>query len=173
LPAQTVGLIRAIDGDTAEFGTQTIPSQKVRFLFVNTEESYGPETTAFGTASSAVIHNYLGDAGTIVLRVREDRGHPGQPSLDPYDRWLSLVFVDGDLFQTRIVREGLSAYYTQFGCAPEPVHSALLYAEAEARANKRGIWRDGHPTDYRRVFERWIGSSTCRPNPFQNERYCR
>ena len=94
------------------------------------------------------------------------------PDLDPFDRWLGLVFVDGELFETRLVREGLSAYFTEFGCAPEPLHTALLLAEAEARANRRGIWAPGHPTDYAAVFSRWFGSSRCRPNPFRNQPYC-
>jgi endonuclease YncB( thermonuclease family) len=74
------------------------------------------------------------------------------------------VFVDGELLQTRIVREGYSAYHTLFGCARSPVHEALLYAEAEAWTARRGIWAPGHPTDYRPVLEDWVGRRTCRPN---------
>ena len=29
------------------------------------------------------------------------------------------MFTDGELLQARMTREGLSAYYTEFGCAPD------------------------------------------------------
>jgi hypothetical protein len=74
--------------------------------------------------------------------------------------------------QERIVREGWSPYYTQFGCAEAPMHNALLWAEAEAKANLRGVWEPNHPTNYMQVMQRWIGNSTCRPNPYLRP-YCR
>src|SRR5688572_18814985 len=137
MPAE---LIDPVDGDTARVWTMT-GEHTLRFLQVNTEESGGPEMTAFGSYTSFVVETWLRAARRIDIAPQNDRG---SPDLDPYDRWLTLVFLDGELLQTRIVREGLSAYYTEFGCANEPVHSALLNAEAEARANQRGIWRPDH-----------------------------
>jgi endonuclease YncB( thermonuclease family) len=171
LTPETVTLARGVDGDTAHFIFPSSGEQIARFLFVNTEESYGDMATAFGQMSKEMIIGYLEAATEIVVAVREDR-IAGMPDLDPYDRWLSLIFVDGELFETRIVREGWSAYYTQFGCAPGMVHQALLYAEAEANAAQLGIWEPGHPTDYDAVLTGWIGNQTCRPNPYR-EPYCR
>ena len=54
---------------------------------------------------------------------------------------------------------------------PAPLHNALLYGEAEARANRRGIWAAGHPTDYSRVIPTFIQRG-CRPNPYTAP-YCR
>lgn len=170
LASAAVELVRVVDGDTAHFlfdGREEI----VRFLYVNTEESHGSETTAFGTATEARVRDEIEAATEIVVAVREEWDAPGEPDLDPYDRWLSLVFVDGTLFQTHLVQEGLSAYYTRFGCAPDPVHTSMVFAEAEARAARRGIWAAGHPTDYEDVLESWIGDSDCRPNPYR-EPYC-
>lgn len=161
----------SVDGDTAHFDFPGQPDKIVRFLFVNTEESSGAETTQFGIQTKDVVRGYLQAAKDIQIAVQEDRPGTGLPNTDPYGRWLSLVYVDGDLFQTRLVREGLSAYYVLFGCAPAPVHEALLYAEAEANANDRGIWKAGHPTDYAQVLGYWIGNKTCRPNPFKGK-YC-
>jgi micrococcal nuclease len=171
LRPEVVRFARGVDGDTAHF---TFPSgeQIVRFLYVNTEESHGDRTTDFGIATASIVEGYLNNAHEIVVAVREDTQTRGQPDLDPYGRWLGLVFVDGTLFETRLVREGLSAYYTQFDCAPPPIHNALVYAEAEAWANLRGIWAPGHPTDYRAVFADWIGTRRCRPNPYEGP-YCR
>lgn len=170
LAPKTVTLKYSVDGDTAHFIFPDSGEQILRFLWVNTEESHD-NSTAFGIETAAIAKRYLTAAKEIVVAVEEDKKKPGSPHVDPYNRWLGLVFVDGDLFQKRLVREGLSAYYTQFGCAPNPVHNALLWSEAEARANERGIWQPGHPTDYSIVLKQWIGSSTCRPNPYKAS-YC-
>ena len=152
-------------------GTSECPlgvTLNLSFLFVNTEESYGARTTDFGVGTSPIISQYLRDATELVVVPQESRARPGFPDLDVYNRMLGLVFVDGELLQTRIVSEGWSAYYTAFGCAPEPIHSALLYAETLARRNAAGIWAVGHPTGYEEVLGEWIGGSSCRPNPYQS-----
>jgi micrococcal nuclease len=169
LPAVNVDFVRTVDGDTAHFmvnGTETV----VRFIYLNAEETHGAETTAFGLATVPIVDRMLRSSR---LQISPQRATNGQPMTDTFGRTLALVFTNGELVQTRIVREGLSAYYTQVGCAPAPVHLSLLYAEAEARANRRGIWAPGHPTNYADVFMRWFGRSTCRPNPFTGQPYCR
>lgn len=178
LATSSVRYIRAVDGDTAHFSFPIIGETTVRFLWVNTEESHAQdpsENTAFGVETAATVARYFMGEHTFAVARQANSTMPMNPNLDPYGRTLGLVFMDGELFQQRLVREGLSAYYTDFGCAPEPIHSALLYAEAEARANRRGIWATGHPTNYAEVFSRWIGtgSRACRPNPFRNQPYCR
>lgn len=169
LPAVSVDFVRTVDGDTAHFmvnGTETV----VRFIYINAEETHGAETTAFGLATVPIVDRMLRSS---TLKIAPQRASNGQPMTDTFGRTLALVFANDELVQTRIVREGLSAYYTQFGCAPSPVHLSLLYAEAEARANQRGIWEPGHPTNYATVLAQWIGRSTCRPNPFMGQPYCR
>ena len=177
LAPSNVRFIRDIDGDTAIFSFAVQGETTVRFEWVNTEESHAPnpaDNTAFGIATSAIVVRYLSTGGAFVVVRHASPTAPTMPNLDTFGRTLGLVFIDGELFQERLVREGLSAYYTDFGCAPEPIHSALLLAEAEARANHRGIWAPGHPTDYAEVFSRWItgGTRACRPNPFRNQLYC-
>jgi micrococcal nuclease len=174
LATRTVTLQGTIDGDTAHFSWPVTGRITMRFLWVNTEESMGADTTAFGRTTSTAVGEMLRAAREIVVDQQEHATRPGQPRLDQFGRSLAIIFVDGDLFQTRLVREGWSAYYTDFGCAPEPIHSVLLNAEAEARAAGRGIWRAGHPTDYAAVFAQWIPQrNACRPNPFRNQPYCR
>ncbi|MFO0605775.1 MAG: thermonuclease family protein [Polyangiales bacterium] len=163
--------VRAVDGDTAHFVVPIRGEIIVRMLWVNTEESHGTETTAFGVATGNWAMQVMPSVAEYTLVPQADSRNPTQPALDPYDRTLALVFADGELWQRRLVREGRTAYYTDFGCAPMPIHNALLYAEAEARAAGRGIWAPGHPTDYAEVFSRWI-SNRCRPNPFRAQPYC-
>lgn len=173
LAPRTVTLQGTVDGDTAHFSWPVTGRITVRFLWANTEESMGAETTAFGTYTTAQVGQMLRAAREIVVVQQQHATRPGQPAVDQFGRSLAVVFVDGDLFETRLVREGWTAYYTDFNCAPEPLHSVLLSAEAEARAAMRGIWRPGHPTDYAAVFARWIPlRNACRPNPFRNQPYC-
>jgi endonuclease YncB( thermonuclease family) len=169
LPAERVNLNYTVDGDTAHFYFLS-GEHIVRFLYVNTEETSGAEATAFGTVSKKAVDDWLRGAKEIMVAPRQGKT-AGTPDLDPYMRWLALVFVDGELLQTRIIRQGYSAYYTQFGCAPAPLHAAFVNAEAEANANDRGIWAAGHPTDYRKVLADWMGTSKCRPNPYTGP-YC-
>lgn len=168
MPAERVNLNYTVDGDTAHFFFKS-GEHIVRFLYLNTEETTGADKTAFGAVTKATIDGWLRGATEIMVAPRLKAG---MPDVDPYDRWLALVFVDNELLQTRIMREGHSAYYTVYGCAPAPLHDAFLHAEAEANANDRGIWKPGHPTDYRKVLTDWIGTNRCRPNPFETA-YCK
>jgi endonuclease YncB( thermonuclease family) len=172
LPAQRVTYLRSTDGDTAHFAFPIVGDTTVRFLWVNSEESSGDERTAFGTRTSQEVARIMA-AGTMfqVARHRASAGS-SEPELDQFGRTLALVFMDGELFQTRLVREGWTAYYTAFGCPTAPLHQTLLLAEAEARANRLGIWAPNHPTNYATVFAQWIGTRGCRPNPFRNQPYC-
>lgn len=174
LPPVTVAIDHLVDGDSHDFDFPNATGQGVRMLYINTEESGGPDVTPFGIETKRVVHGWMRAAKEIQVAVRESSPGSGEPDADTYDRWLALVFLDGELLQRRIVREGWSAYYTQFGCAPEPVHSALLLAEAEAHHAQRGIWStaSGH-NDYEDVFKTWIGGRTCRPNPFKGQPYCK
>lgn len=166
--AERVNLNYTVDGDTAHFFFKS-GEHIVRFLYVNTEETSGADKTAFGAVSKAAVEGWLKGAKEIMVAPRLEKG---LPETDPYGRWLALVFVDNDLLQTRIIREGHSAYYTVYGCAPAPLHAAFVNAEAEANANDRGIWAPGHPTDYRKVLADWMGTNRCRPNPFETP-YCK
>lgn len=164
-PAERVNLNYTVDGDTAHFFFAS-GEKVVRFLYVDTEETSGAERTVFGEQSKVAIDGFLKAAKEIQVAPRKTS--TGAPDLDPYGRTLGLVFVDGELLETRIIREGWSVYFAAFKCAPSPIHEALLYAEAEANANDRGIWAPGHPKDYRPELARW----SCRPNPFTSP-YCR
>lgn len=168
----TVTYVRTVDGDTAHFvlppSSPLAGERTFRFLYVNTEEASGTAQTAFGVATVPVVRGWLEAAKEIQVAMQDDG--TGKPNADPYMRLLTLVFVDGALLQTRIVREGYSAYYALFGCPASPTHESLLWAEAEAFGAKRGIWAPGHPTDYRPILSSW-NVRGCRPNPFEAP-YC-
>jgi len=162
-PAVRVEVQSVVDGDTAHF---VFPDgeHKVRFLWVDTEESRGERATGFGRSTERRARLAIEAARRVDVAVRRKAGAPDQ---DAFGRWLGLVFVDGALYETRLVREGLSLYYTKFGCAPSPLHAALLAAEAEARTARRGVWAEGHPTDYGPIVAGWNARHPCRPDPFR------
>jgi len=163
--AERANLNYTVDGDTAHFYL-TAGEKIVRFLYLDTEETSGAERTEFGAQTKAAVDGYLKAAKEIMVAPRLSK--TGAVDLDPYGRTLALVFVDGELLQTRIIREGYSVYFASFGCAAAPLHNAFVHAEAEANANDRGIWAPGHPKDYRPELAKW----TCRPNPFTTT-YCK
>jgi len=162
LAPQVVPLTVPVDGDTAHFGFPT-GDRSVRFVYVNTEEIYGGRSTPFGVESAQHVTAILRSARSIAVALRANPAAPDRPEVDRYGRLLGLIFVDGTLLQTRIVREGWSAYYNAYGCAPPPMHAELLAAETEARERGAGIWARGHPVDYRAEIARWVRTNGCRP----------
>lgn len=168
-----VEYLYAVDGDTVHLRWQG-QDRSFRLVYVNTEEASGTEATAFGKLTANFLKDWLDASkarGMPFLAAPQDKG--GQPNVDPYGRILSLLFVGGVLVQQRLVREGWSAYYTVFGCAPEPIGTALLLSEKEAREAQLGIWKPGHPKDYAQVLSTWtVGQGACRPNPFAGQPYC-
>ena len=111
LAPSNVRFIRDIDGDTAIFSFAVQGETTVRFEWVNTEESHAPnpaDNTAFGIATSAIVVRYLSTGGAFVVVRHASPTAPTMPNLDTFGRTLGLVFIDGELFQERLVREGLS-----------------------------------------------------------------
>lgn len=80
-----------------------------------------------------------------VTRVRLERDHPKEIR-GRYNRYLAYVFVERDgewvNYNVEAVRAGMSPYFTKYGYSRR-YHQAFLDAEAEARAQRRGIWAEG------------------------------
>lgn len=172
LAAAVVTFHRGVDGDTAHFDFPSEPDQVVRFQFINAEETSGDNKTDYGLETSAIVTDILRDATSIAIALQETAPGSGLPNHDDFGRLLGLVFVDGDLLQTKIVRDGRSPYFARYGCAPGAVHDAILFAEAEAFLAQRGIWAPDHPTKYQSFQSYWVGPTGCRPNPYKTP-YCK
>jgi len=68
---------------------------------------------------------------------------------DRYGRTVAWVFVDGLNLNEEIVRAGFAWHYKRYS-----KDTNLAQAEADARANKRGLWRDPNaipPWDFRQM----------------------
>lgn len=126
-----VELKKCVDGDTAHFTTGVYKDgtliDKVRFLGIDTPETYNPGAQPFGYAASQLTCKILTDAKEIILEIEKDN-----EIFDGYDRLLAYVWVDGKLLNAQIVELGLAAlainknnkYY-------DDIFAAYLYASDE------------------------------------------
>lgn len=129
-----VQLKKHVDGDTSQF---LLNGEKitVRYLLIDTPETVkiGTEPQLFGKEASDRTKALLEGAGTIEIML--DNGD----SKDHYKRILAYVFVDGELVQDVLVREGLAriAYVSE----PNTTYLEQLTAsENSAKQQGIGIW---------------------------------
>jgi endonuclease YncB( thermonuclease family) len=64
--------------------------------------------------------------------------------VDRYGRTVALVSSSGMLMNREIVREGLAWMYPKY-CKEQPLCSELAKIEQQARARRRGLWRQKDP----------------------------
>jgi endonuclease YncB( thermonuclease family) len=125
------------DGDTAGFTPGFTADKRVRFLGVDTPETYpieddwGPEAKSYTTAA-------LQSALVIYLQSDVDSGYT-----DNYGRTLGLVWIDGVLLNYELVRLGYTHNYLGSECkliyGNRYLYRWFQDAEAEAEAAERGI----------------------------------
>lgn len=131
-----VTFVEAVDGDTARFmmnGEKII----VRFLAVDTPESVHPNKAVepYGKEASVFTKEKLSKAEKIVLEFdsRSDK-------TDKYNRYLAWIWIDGELFQELLIKQGLAKVNYIYG---QYEHlEKLKKAQEEAKNNKVGIWKD-------------------------------
>ena len=124
-------VIRVVDGDTIHVLLDGVDTT-VRFIGVDTPETvapgqpiecYGPEASKFTTARLA--------GRAVDLEFDADL-------IDPYDRTLAYVWLDGRLFNETLVRRGFAEAKAY---PPNVAHQDEFdSAENRARAGRRGLW---------------------------------
>ena len=118
-----------VDGDTFDVSLECcpcVPTFRVRPLGFDAPE---PAQCYFGEATDALGAMILGH------RVALESDHTAH---DAYGRWLRWVWVDGELVNAALVRDGYAVVDIR---GQDDRHAARLYAlEAEARAAQRGGW---------------------------------
>jgi micrococcal nuclease len=139
-------LLKVRDGDTVEVRYHDL-ALALRLLNVDTAESVHPDparNTELGAETSRWAKAHLAGARVRVEFARKD----WRIELDHHGRALAYLWVDRDpagpgpedeLYNETLIREGFSAYRTEFGVS-KPYHRRLLEAEAAARAAGRGLW---------------------------------
>ena len=131
-----VEFYKKVDGDTAKFklGKDIIV---VRFLGINTPETVdrSKEEEPFGREASNFTEEKLKNAKKIEIEYDECA-----QKKDKYGRSLSWIWVDDNLLQEEIVKNGLAKTYmlqNNYKYAGN-----LQLAEEQAKENKIGIWSD-------------------------------
>lgn len=128
-----VTLDKCVDGDTAWFYLNN-EEIKARFLAIDTPEST-TKKEAFGKEASDFTCNLLKNANKIEIEYDDN-----SDKLDKYDRHLVWVFVDDNLLQDLIIKNGLGEVEYLYG---DYKYTSILEAsEILAKTNRVGMWND-------------------------------
>jgi len=129
-----VELISTVDGDTAKFKMKN-EQVTVRFLGINTKETVDPEIgeEEWGKEGSDFTKETLKNATKIELEFDNSADKK-----DKYNRYLAWIWVDGELLQNLLVKNGLAETYM----LQNNYRYAGMLQESEqiAKNNKLGIW---------------------------------
>ena len=136
--AQTMSLVRCIDGDTARF-TINGKEETIRFLAIDTPESTN-KIEPYGKEASNYTCNQL-KSGNLTIE-----NDPNSDQRDKYDRLLGWIFVNGDLLQEKIIENGYGEVAYLYG--DYKYTNILEEAEISAKNNKVGMWKEENNTLY-------------------------
>lgn len=109
-PTYVARVVRVVDGDTLLVESSG-RKERVRLLKVDTAESVHPDetqNTAEGKLASEFTKRML-EGRQVTLQY-----DPDEP-FDTHGRRLAYVFVEGENFNVRLVREGWSEYAVKYG----------------------------------------------------------
>lgn len=121
-------VVRIVDGDTIRVRYEG-RDEPVRLLCIDTPERGKP-----GFGAAAVAMRGLVEGRAVVLEFERQ----GEMERDRYGRLLAYVFVDGRNVNVEMVRLGLTPFWTKYGRGRYAEDFEI--AEAEAKAEKRGLW---------------------------------
>jgi micrococcal nuclease len=140
-PAGTARVVRPVDGDTIVVDIDGA-EESVRFIGIDTPESVAQDrpVECFGPESKERTAELL-PAGTLVRLERDVEAR------DRYDRLLAYVIRDSDdTFVNRLLVE--EGFAESIAYPPNTTRQAELdQAEAEARADRQGLWDTCGGTD--------------------------
>ena len=137
--AKEVYLTKCVDGDTAKFSIDGV-EQTVRFLAIDTPESTN-KIEHFGKEASNYTCFQLKNSNNITIEY-----DPNSDLKDKYDRILGWIFIDGDLLQEKIIKNGYGEVAYLYGDYKytSKLEEALIYA----KSNKIGMWKEVDNTMY-------------------------
>jgi len=126
-----VRVVEVVDGDTIRVDLDGEESP-VRLIGIDTPEKDGPYTDeeCFGEQASKYTEGALGGRD-VELEIDVER-------TDRFDRTLAYVWIDGELFNERILREG----YAVLATFPPNVRYVDRFSAAQRRARdeQAGLW---------------------------------
>ncbi len=142
-----------VDGDTLRVRTSgSAEAVTVRLIGIDAPERSHPSLgKEFFSDESAARLASLCRGKTVWME-------PGGEETDTFDRLLRYVFLtppDGRLLNEEMLRAGMARAYTRF---PHSRMEAFLAAEARARREGRGLWKDGGMAE-----ARWLAAGNASP----------
>ena len=142
-----------VDGDTLRVRTSgSAEAVTVRLIGIDAPERGHPSLGKEFFSDESAAHLASLCRGKSV-RMEKDAGET-----DAYDRLLRYVFLappDGRLLNEEMLRAGMARAYTRF---PYSRTAAFLAAEARARREGRGLWKDGGMAE-----ARWLAAGNASP----------
>ncbi len=153
-----VEYIEGVDGDTAKFKMNG-EEITVRFLAVDTPESVHPtkEVQAFGIEASDFTKEKLKNAKKIELEFDNN-----SDKTDKYDRYLAWIWVDGELLQDLLIKEGLAKVAYLY--ADYKYTSVLQESEKIAKEEQKGIWSGEEENNYNEEENKIISNGEIKGN---------
>ena len=139
---EEVTLSKCVDGDTAKFIINN-KEETVRFLAVDTPETKHPTKgeEPYGKEASDYTCNRLKEVNKIELEYDDN-----STKTDKYNRYLAWVFVDDNLLQAELVKNGLAEVAYLYG---DYKYTDLLKDyEQTAIATKVGMHSDTDTSSY-------------------------
>ena len=130
-----VKLLKCIDGDTARFDIDG-NNKKVRFLAINTKESTN-KVEKYGKEASEFTCNKLKEASKIELEYDN-----GSDKTDKYGRELAWIWVDNELLQNLLIKEGLAEVKYIYG--NYKYTDILKKSEIIAKEKNLNIWNENN-----------------------------
>ncbi|MBU9713071.1 immunoglobulin-like domain-containing protein [Evansella tamaricis] len=136
---------RVVDGDTIRIVEPVFGATNVRFLNMDTAETYHAVRNDLdqhqmdqGIRAGEYLKNYLSDGDRVIVRL-------GEEPLDTYGRLLAeVITLDGVNTNLEMVRQGQAPTYFIYPFEDEKV-AEYAAAAKEARENERGIWNPEDP----------------------------
>ncbi|MCY8942625.1 5'-nucleotidase C-terminal domain-containing protein [Bacillus atrophaeus] len=137
---------RVVDGDTINIKTPILGSTKIRFVHVDTPETYHTPKSeldenqlTFGQKASNYLKTILSPGDKITVKV-------GQEAKDSYGRLLGQVFTeDGLNANLDLVKNGYAPTYFIWPVDHEGDYLKFQKAAAEAQKEQKGIWNQANP----------------------------
>jgi micrococcal nuclease len=131
VPSSVYQVVRVIDGDTIEVAMEA-GIARVRYIGVDTPETVHPSRPVECFGYEAAVKNRSLVEGKWVRLERD------VSDVDRYGRLLRYVYVDDELVNLTLIREGYASVVTY---PPDVKYAdAFLAAEQVARAAESGLW---------------------------------
>ncbi len=164
-----------VDGDTINIESPVLGSTKVRFLNIDTPETYNARSSDPERAEISANQKELGEAAKTYMNTLLKSGDKitlkiGQEATDAYGRLLAQVITsDGDNVNLEMVREGYAVTYFIAPIGEETTYNEFQAALKAAKDHKKGIWNPEKPllelpfvfrtNDEQDEFDKYVGHS--------------